>query len=241
MGPRRLVFAPRAFYIPAVDERLLPLFPLPVVLFPGTARPLHIFEPRYRRMLADCLDGDRRFGLLFCADTEHERAMPPGQVGCIARIETADALPDGRSNIIVAGEERFALVRFVDSDAPYLVGEVVDYTDEPELDAELDPLAETVRAAFERLVRAVRAIADQRTPVPELPRDPSRIAYHVASVIDTPLTARYELLRSRSALARLHAVARILEQAVPSVERRAGQHQRARSNGSGHDTAGHAS
>ena len=219
---------------------MLPLFPLPVVLFPGTARPLHIFEPRYRRMLADCLDGDRRFGLLFCADPEHERALPPGQVGCIARIETADALPDGRSNIIVAGEDRFALARFVDSDTPYLVGEVVDYADEPELDVELDPLAESVRVAFDRLVRAVRAIADQRTPVPELPRDPSRIAYHVASVIDTPVAARYELLRSRSAVARLRAVRKILEQAVPSVERRAAQHQRARTNGSGHDTADHA-
>ncbi|HKT06994.1 MAG TPA: LON peptidase substrate-binding domain-containing protein [Gemmatimonadaceae bacterium] len=224
-----------------MDARLLPLFPLPVVLFPGTARPLHIFEPRYRRMLADCLDGDRRFGLIFCADTEHERALPPGQVGCIARIETADALPDGRSNIIVAGEDRFALARFVDSDAPYLLGEVVDYADEPELDVELDPLAASVRAAFERLVRAVRAIADQRTPIPELPHDPSRIAYHVASVIDTPLPARYELLRSRSAIARLRAVAHILEQAVPSVERRAARHRRARSNGSGHDAAGHAS
>ena len=219
---------------------MLPLFPLPVVLFPGTARPLHIFEARYRRMLADCLDGDRRFGLLFCADTEHERALPPGQIGCIARIETADLLPDGRSNVIVAGEDRFALARFVDTDTPYLVGEVVDYADEPELDAELDPLAESVRAAFERLVRAVRAIADQRTPVPELPHDPSRIAYHVASVIDTPLSARYELLRSRSALARLRAVTKILDQAVPSVERRAAQHQRARTNGSGHDTADHA-
>ena len=219
---------------------MLPLFPLPVVLFPGTARPLHIFEPRYRRMLADCLDGDRRFGLLFCADPEHERALPPGQVGCIARIETADALPDGRSNIIVAGEDRFALARFVDSDTPYLVGEVVDYADEPELDVELDPLAESVRVAFDRLVRAVRAIADQRTPVPELPRDPSRIAYHVASVIDTPLSARYELLCSRSALARLRAVTKILEQAVPPVERRAAQHQRARTNGSGHDTVDHA-
>ncbi|HEV2179885.1 MAG TPA: LON peptidase substrate-binding domain-containing protein [Gemmatimonadaceae bacterium] len=224
-----------------MDARLLPLFPLPVVLFPGTARPLHIFEPRYRRMLADCLEGDRRFGLLFCADTEHERALPPGQVGCVARIETADPLPDGRSNIIVAGEDRFALARFVESDSPYLVGEIVDYVDEPELDAELDPLADSVRTAFERLVLAVRAIADQRAPVPELPHDPSRIAYHVASVIDTPVTARYELLRSRSALARLRAVATILEQAVPAVERRAAQHQRARTNGSGHDTAGHAS
>jgi len=235
------VFAPPAPYIPVVAERTLPLFPLPVVLFPGVARPLHIFEPRYRQMLADCLDGDRRFGLVFCPDADDEHTLPPGQVGCVARIESAEALPDGRSNIIVAGEERFAFVRFVAADTPYLVGAIADYTDLPEADAELEAAARGVRDGFERLVRAVHAIADQRTPVPELPRDTSRIAYQVAAVVETPLAARYELLRTRSALARLRAAARILDEAVPSVERRAAQHRRARSNGSGHGAAGHTS
>jgi Lon protease-like protein len=221
-----------------VDARVLPLFPLPVVLFPGTARPLHIFEPRYRRLLADCLDGDRRFGLLFCADTVNERSTPPGQVGCIARIESADTLPDGRSNIIVAGEARFALVRFVESEAPYLVGAIRDYDDVPESDAELDTLAESVRAAFERLVSAARTVADQRAPVPPLPRDPALVAFHVASVIETPLATRYELLHSRSVVARLRIVSGLLAHAVPSAEQRAVRHQRARSNGRGHDTAG---
>jgi len=224
-----------------VDARLLPLFPLPVVLFRGTARPLHIFEPRYRRLLADCLDGDRRFGLLFCVDTTDERALPPGQVGCVARIESADALPDGRSNIIIAGEERFALVQFVESQTPYHVGAVRDHTDILEPDAELDAHAARVRAAFERLVRAASAMSGQRAPIPPLPRDPAHVAYHVASVLDARLATRYELLRSRSALARLHLAALMLEQAVPSAERRAAQHRRARSNGNGHHTPGPAS
>ncbi|HKV51238.1 MAG TPA: LON peptidase substrate-binding domain-containing protein [Gemmatimonadaceae bacterium] len=217
---------------------MLPLFPLPVVLFPGTARPLHIFEPRYRRLLADCLDGDRRFGLLFCVDTVDERATPPGQVGCIARVESADTLADGRSNIIVAGEARFALVRFVESEAPYHVGAIRDYDDVPETGAELDTLAESVRSAFARLARAARTVADQRAPVPPLPHDPAFIAYHVASVIDAPLATRYELLHSRSAVARLRIVAGLLAHALPAAEQRAGRHQRARSNGRGHDTAG---
>ena len=46
-------------------SRELPIFPLPLVLFPGTTQPLHVFEPRYRRLLADCLAGDKRFGIAY--------------------------------------------------------------------------------------------------------------------------------------------------------------------------------
>ena len=85
----------------------LPIFPLGVVLFPGTPLPLHIFEPRYRQMLADCLAGDRRFGIT-PAGTDDE--LPePGTVGCIAEVRVNQELPDGRSNIVVLGGERFVL------------------------------------------------------------------------------------------------------------------------------------
>ena len=85
----------------------LPIFPLSVVLFPGTPLPLHIFEPRYRQMLADCVAGDRRFGI---TPTGKDDGMPdPGTVGCIAEVRVNQELPDGRSNIIVFGGERFML------------------------------------------------------------------------------------------------------------------------------------
>src|SRR5919108_2802881 len=118
----------------------LPIFPLAVVLFPGTPLPLHIFEPRYRRMLADCLAGDRRFGLIFLPEATAERELPPGHVGCVAYIEKAESLPDGRSNIAVSGQERFALGRFVDSPLPYHLAEVAEYLDEPESQPALDSL-----------------------------------------------------------------------------------------------------
>lgn len=115
----------------------LALFPLPIVLFPRAQQHLHIFEPRYRRLLVDVLAGNREFGMLFHSPGLAERDIPPGTVGCTAHVETTEALPDGRSNIVVTGRRRFSLRRFVDDDTPYFVGEVefFDDNEEPESDA----------------------------------------------------------------------------------------------------------
>ena len=94
----------------------LPLFPLPVVLLPGVPMPLHIFEPRYRRMLSDIRVGDRLFGLSYF--DEEDRApgeTPPlGHVGCAAEVTEMQSLPDGRSNIVVLGLIRYRLEAYVD-------------------------------------------------------------------------------------------------------------------------------
>ena len=67
--------------------RELPIFPLPLVLFPGASQPLHIFEPRYRQLLTDCLEGDRRFGIAYAApDQQSDPAPAPGDVGCVAGV-----------------------------------------------------------------------------------------------------------------------------------------------------------
>ena len=90
--------------------RELPIFPLPLVLFPGGSQPLHIFEPRYRQMLADCLAGDRRFGIAYVAAPAAniiDTVPSPGDVGCVAVILSSQQLPDGRANIITKGEMRF--------------------------------------------------------------------------------------------------------------------------------------
>lgn len=217
--------------------RTLPLFPLPLVLFPGIALPLHIFEPRYRRMLADCLEGDRRFGLIFLPDATPERELPSGQVGCVARVESAQSLPDGRSNIIVAGEERFALEALVDGGQPYHVGRVREYHDVPEAHDALDALASEVLALFGRVARAARVLGDDRSPIPDLPADAALLAYRIAALVDTTVEMRYDLLRSRSAIRRLREVEALLDAAVGSLERRALMHERAKANGRGHGAA----
>jgi Lon protease-like protein len=213
----------------------LPLFPLPLVLFPGAAQPLHVFEPRYRQMLADVRAGDGRFGLV--AATGADAAAPPGgRVGCVAHVRDVEALPDGRSNLVVDGGRRFAVVRLVDAGTPYLVAEVEPYDDAPDTDTgeyQLRAAAARVRDLFARVARAARTIADETGPAPALPDDPGDVAFAVAARVEFDLAARQRLLASRSALGRLEDVAELLERAVGNVEERAATHARARSNGHG--------
>lgn len=216
-----------------MSVRLLPLFPLPLVLFPGAPLPLHIFEPRYRRLLADCLDGDRSFGILFRPEGVGERELAVGHVGCVALIESDESLPDGRSNIVVRGQGRFALDRFVASPAPYHVGEVEDYEDVGEAAQALEPAAERVRSTFARIGRAARALADDRDPIPPLPADPAALSFAIAALIDLDQPGRQRLLVSRSAAERLREIESILAAVVDALEARATVHARARTNGHG--------
>ena len=212
----------------------LPIFPLPLVLFPGVTIPLHIFEPRYRRMLADCLERDRRFGIVFLAEGTAEDSLGiGGDVGCVALIESHDDLPDGRSNITVAGRERFTLRAFVTSPLPYHVGMIVPYDDVPEPAALLEPLATRVRERFERIARAARTISDDQDAVPELPDDPALLAFRVASFIDLNVQERHRLLASTSPGERLRTVDGVLEPAVDPMEQRAEMHARSKTNGHG--------
>src|SRR5216110_384338 len=93
---------------------LLPLFPLPnVVLFPGVFLPLHIFEPRYREMVADTLDGDRMIGMVLLRpgwDRDYEGRPPVFPIGCTGVITHVERLNDGKFNIVLRGIERFRVV-----------------------------------------------------------------------------------------------------------------------------------
>jgi Lon protease-like protein len=216
-----------------VPVSLLPLFPLPLVLFPGAPLPLHVFEPRYRRLLADCLDGDSRFGIVFRPEGMAETELESGRVGCVAEIDDAHTLPDGRSNIIVHGVRRFSLQRFVASPAPYHVAEVAEYEDLPEQPAELEPAAARVRELFARVGRAARILADDHDPLPSLPDDPDALSFGIAALIDIEPPRRQELLVSRLASERLATIESLLGGAVDSLEARARVHGRAKGNGRG--------
>jgi len=211
----------------------LPLFPLPLVLFPGTALPLHIFEPRYRQLLVDCLEGDRRFGIARLPEGVAEAELAPGTVGCVAEIVNTETLPDGRSNIVVRGAERFALLSFVSTPHPYRVCRAELVEDEFEIGAELDTLVERVRDVFQRVARAARTLADDPDPLPELPDDAASLSFAVASMIDIGLEARQELLASRSPLERLRELDRVLSAALGTIADRAQVHTLAKTNGRG--------
>jgi Lon protease-like protein len=208
----------------------LPIFPLGVVLFPGTPLPLHIFEPRYRRMLADSLAGDRRFGITPAGTTTD---LPePGTVGCVALVRVNQELPDGRSNIIVLGAERFVLQRAVADPAPYHVALVETFEDDPGSDppsAGVDHLRELF-TAYHLLMRQLQ---DAEPDDPELPDDAVGLSFQVAATVEADLGVKQRLLAERSTARRVEALLMLLPILTARVESALKVHRRGHTNGRG--------
>jgi Lon protease-like protein len=213
--------------------RELPLFPLPVVLFPGVPMPLHIFEERYRRLLADVRVTNSLFGLSFSGEFESEGGRPPtGHVGCVAEIVEAQPLEDGRSNILTVGVVRYRVVEYVESGEPYLVARVEFFEDEEEDAALLAARTSEVTEVFGRIARAVRTLNDDRAALPELSTDePERLSFLVAAAMEMDNELKQELLELRSGAERLARLSRLLTQVVSGYEERASMHKLAKGNG----------
>jgi Lon protease-like protein len=209
----------------------LPVFPLSVVLFPGTPLPLHIFEPRYRRMLADCLAGDRRFGIT-PTGALHE-APDPGSVGCTAEVRVNQELPDGRSNIVVLGGDRFVVRAVVDDPAPYHVAEVRTFEDEPGT-APAPERTTLLRETFTRYATMLRELSDVEPLPPELPDEGLPLSFHVSAGIDVEAAVKQRLLVERSTARRVEALLVVLAAVSAGVERALDVHRRAHTNGRGH-------
>jgi hypothetical protein len=130
----------------------LPIFPLPgAILFPRSQLPLHIFEPRYREMVRDAIDGAGRIGMIQPHRIDDDNQAPLYAVGCVGEIVGIEELDDGRFNIVLLGTNRFRFVQEIDADnAAYRCAEV-DITafndDEPA------PLSIAERAEVEREAR----------------------------------------------------------------------------------------
>lgn len=197
----------------------LPIFPLGVVLYPGTALPLHLFEPRYRQMLQDVRAGDSRFGILTAMPGVGERDLPRGRMGCVAEVTEVEMMPDGRSNIVVQGRERFALDTFVESEALYHVATVVEVPDlSTSSPVALAVASDDVVQHFRQVVKAVHAINGEKGPIPALPDDPAQLAWSIGAMIDLDLDTRYKLLAERDPAARLTAIDAVLRKAIPELE-----------------------
>ena len=202
-----------------MPDLLLPVFPLGVVLFPGTLLPLHLFEPRYRQLLADVRAGDGRFGIIPAIPGVAERDLPVGRMGCVAEVTDVEVMPDGRANIVVTGRERFALTAFIEHDAPYHVATGTFVHDETGASpVALAVAADEVIANFTRVVRAVRTLNDDTDPLPELPDAAAQVAWSVGAMIDLDFDSRYRLLAERSPAARLMQIDHVLRKAIPDLE-----------------------
>src|SRR5215471_3568809 len=129
----------------------IPIFPLPAaILFPRSQLPLHIFEPRYRDMVRDAIDGSGRIGMIQPCRLDDDNKAPLYSIGCVGEIVGIEELEDGRFNIVLLGTERFRYVQDLEVDAAYRCAEIdIQAFD----DNEPPPLSLAERAEVEREAR----------------------------------------------------------------------------------------
>ena len=187
----------------------IPLFPLPeVVLFPGVPRPLLIYEPRYRDMVADALKGNKIIGMVLLRpgyEKDYEGRPPIYGIGCAGVIEDYEQLPDGRYGILLRGLTTFRVVS-EDQRKPYRLARVEAV---PELltDEERGPLS-TVR---ERLARLLDTVLPLGVEPPDPGLDDVEFVNLIAQALSMPEDARQDLLERNSLLSRARALVDRLE------------------------------
>jgi Lon protease-like protein len=201
----------------ATIERDFPLFPLDLVALPSEYIPLHIFEARYRTMVAECLERDRELGIVWLS---HDELKP---VGCAVAIERVlERMEDGRINILTRGTRPFRLIERQD-DLAYPAGTVEFLGDRAE---DLDE--EAREAACEAYAELVREATDNE---PEAERLAAMSAYDMAATVDFGLEAKQGMLELRSENARLRLLTRLMRAALKRLEFVDRAQTRARSNG----------
>lgn len=202
--------------MPDLDD--LGLFPLGLVLLPGERAPLHLFEPRYRELLADCVLDEHPFVIL---QTHGDDAS---KIGCTARFtDLGRRFADGRLNVSVTGE-RVVRVLEETSGRMYLSAWVEALGDDTATGS-AEPMEE-VRSLFARLVEQVAGES-----VPPLIRDDVSLSYVIAGMIEMPAEPKQDLLESRDEDVRLGMVRDILAAALDGADRERIAAARARTNG----------
>ena len=199
----------------------IPLFPLNVVLFPGEQLPLHIFEPRYRRMVRECLEAKSPFGLLL--------ALPDGvvRVGCTAEIvDVLKRYEDGRMDVLTVGREPFRIVELFSED-PLLEGRIDYLEDQPSLPKP---------SARKRLIEAYEVCHTLLSS--EMPREfeglsPEQLAYAIAAALPLELLWKQQILELRSEEERQERLLGYLRDWAPHLQKAEALRQRAGGNGHG--------
>ncbi|MFZ0797837.1 MAG: LON peptidase substrate-binding domain-containing protein [Terriglobales bacterium] len=188
---------------------LLPLFPLELVLLPGVPLPLHIFEPRYKEMIAECLEQKKPFGVV--------RASSEGvaDIGCTAEImSVTKRYDDGRMDILTRGAERFEVIE-VNEDRSFLQAEISVVQDEGEPGK---PAADMVTQAV-RLHAEIAKLAGAEPSGPD--EHAGNLSFLLAGSLPLDLDFKQSLLSTLSEAKRLEAVVGYLEAILPGLRRAA--------------------
>jgi Lon protease-like protein len=207
--------------------RLLPLFPLQLVAFPGAAVPLHIFEERYREMVGEAEARGTEFGIVRTIARGEENGI--ANTGCTVTVESiVNRYPDGRFDVLTRGRRRFQIVS-LDEEKAYLRGEV-EYFDDEQSDQIPGELLNRALEAHERLRRETGDPEDSPEPGDDL-------SFRLAEGIDD-LDFRSLMLQSRSEPQRLRLFAQFVTDYIPRRQYAASMKKKAPMNGSGHKGPG---
>jgi ATP-dependent Lon protease len=193
------------------------LFPLGIVLLPTEQVPLHIFEERYKELIAECLADEQEFGLVY-ADAQglREIGTRAAVVDVLARLE------DGRMNIVVEGRERFRLLELT-SGRTFQTGEIEPYLD---TDDPADPEAvEKALALFNKL----KELTGSEVEVPDAAA--AQLSYELAARVELAPESKQALLQDSSERLRVEQVGELFVEAAQTVERQRRAAERAATNG----------
>ncbi len=202
----------------------IPLFPLNVVLLPGGDLPLHIFEPRYRRMVHDCIENKSEFGMLLVA--------PKGlvRVGCTAEVlEVAKRYPDGRMDILAVGRAPFRIVELMNArqyDDGMLLEGTVDYLDDRERSIDTKKRRELIE-----LFEVCHTIVYGDSPRNIQGLDADELSYAIAGTLPMDLMWKQQVLESRSEADRQERLLTYLREWAPHLQKIESQRLHAEGNG----------
>jgi Lon protease-like protein len=195
----------------------LPLFPLDLVLLPGISVPLHIFEPRYKEMIGECLAHKKPFGIV---RAQQDAAV--AEIGCTAEIvEVAKRYDDGRLDIVALGGRRFEILE-VNQDRSFLQAEVLFFEDE---DAPVG--ADRRRRALDLYAQILACVGSQG----EVDTETATLSYQLASTLPIDLDFKQALLGIRSEAERLDALIQFFEAILPKLQKAARRREKAGGNG----------
>jgi Lon protease-like protein len=210
-----MAFGFRRLYL----SSLLPLFPLDAVLLPGAPLPLHVFEPRYKEMIAECLERKQPFGVLRAKDSE------VAEIGCTAEIlNVVKKYDDGRMDIVTQGRQRFEVMQ-INSERSFLQAEVFYLRDDPGT-----ATREEISRALElhgEIMKLAGSEAEGTSDINE-----QELSFHLAGSLPLDLDFKQTLLGMKSEPERLQAVITFFENILPNVRRTL--HVRRKAGGNGH-------
>jgi len=199
-------------------SELLPLFPLDLVLFPGMALPLHIFEPRYKEMIGECLAHDSQFGIV--------RAIEDGiaQIGCSAEVATVvKRYEDGRMDIVTRGLRRFEILE-INQERAFLQAEVKFLTETS------DAGTEARRKAFD-LHRSLLLMAASGQSLPTLDPPDDFLSYYLISQLPVDLDFKQTILAMTAESQRLSTLIEYYEAILPKLMKAIQAKKKSGSNG----------